>query len=52
MVSIDLADILNDDDADMVEVELDQYNACAEGMFAAFRQALARMVAVACSAAA
>lgn len=52
MVSIDLADILNDDDADMVEVELDQYNACAEGMFAAFRKALARMVAVACAAAA
>ena len=36
MVSLDRALSLADDDADMVEVELDQYNACAEGMFAAF----------------
>ena len=45
-MSIDLADVLNDDDADVVDVEVSQYNACGEAMFTAFRQALARLVDV------
>lgn len=47
VVTVDMEEVLNDDDAETVDVELDQYNACGKDMFAAFEQALARLVAVA-----